>query len=259
MESGFGDDTSTCLKGGKEVISCIIPTTVRETEYLPHLLLTLLKSAKLCPEDVEIILVENGVKGIAEDIIETLNSPILQYVYLPTASRSLAKNLGVEKAMGNLLVFIDADNLCSLDLFSEVSEKGANPNFFGGGCKSFRVMRGSFGLYCYFTFMLLCFSLKGIFNPLDPFSVGIFWFKRKAYEEIGGWKDVNLRDLTKILSFVPEMYQPADDIDLGMKMKMYERKVGLKFESLKQTIHLWNTRKFDKYGDWSWIGVYKRR
>jgi len=235
------------------VISCIIPTTIKEEQYLDKLLTRLCLSGYLAETDFEILIIENGGKGLTEEIVYAKNDPHLSYHYIITPSRSYAKNWGVKQAKGELLIFVDADNDVSLDLFSEVRDKGKDDHFFGGGCKRFRLSSNLIGVKAYFTFMLIVFTLKGIWNPFNPFSVGIFWFRRDHYDKIGGWKEVNHRDLSQWLSFIPEDIQPADDVDLGMRMKEYERETGLKFESLKQTTCTWNTRKFDQKGEWFWL------
>lgn len=235
------------------MISCIIPTTIGEERYLSDLLNILLVSGRRSGEEFEIIIIENGRLGKTKNIVERKKDPHLKYAYLIVPSRSKAKNFGVEIAKGEILIFLDADNGVSLELFSEVAEKGRIAHFFGGGCKGFKFSREALGIKLYFLFMLIIFTLKGVWNPLNPFSVGIFWFKKEHYNKIGGWRDVNLKEISSLLSFIPESIQAADDVDLGKRMKDYEKQTGLKFESLKQTTCFWNTRKFDLLGDWSWL------
>jgi glycosyltransferase involved in cell wall biosynthesis len=238
------------------MISVIIPTTKSEVIYLPNLIPILCESGSRIEDEYEIIIIENGVKGKIENLISKMNNSHLRYFYLSVPSRSLAKNFGVEQSKGETLIFIDADNLCSLDLLPEVYEKASNPKFFGGGCKMTRLTRYSVGIISYFLVIISIFIIWRIVNLFNPFTVGIFWIKKDAFNEIGGWKDVELKDIVKWLSFIPKSIQPADDVDLGMRMKEYEKKKKLKFESLKKTIHIWNTRKFDTYGDWHWIKGY---
>lgn len=240
------------------MISCIIPTTKNEASHLLTLLPSLLDNIYKSGEEVEILIIENGEKGLVEGVVRQMQDPHLIYHHLPQPSRSKAKNFGVEVARGEVVVFMDADNSFEGRLFGEIGEKGREEKFFGGGCKRLNLSTNLWGVKIYFLFILILFTLKRLWNPLNPFSVGIFWFKKEAFDKIGGWKDINLRDFSPLFSFIPEQIQPADDILLGKKMKDYEKKTGLKFESLKQTTCVWNTRKFNK-DEWFWLKFWRNR
>lgn len=59
--------------------------------------------------NIELIVVENGPKGNTKTICKKLSDNII-YVYSDVANVSRARNIGIEKATGRYLAFIDADD-----------------------------------------------------------------------------------------------------------------------------------------------------
>ncbi len=193
------------------MISVIIPVGVRD--WGSKLLITdsLAIAKKNCLEPVEIIIVVNPL----------------------CVGRVKAKNAAVENAVGDKLVFVDCDIKVSSNFLSEVSKKGKNNFFVGGGVKFVKLSRYSTGILCWIVLLFLLMLIRRV-------TIGAFWVRREAFLAIGGFKE-----------------KKFDDIDFAIRLKNYAKQSKKKFESLKESSIIWSTRKFDTYGDWHWINGYK--
>ncbi len=152
----------------------------------------------------------------------------------PDVGQLRSCHYGAQEANGDILVFLDADCIVSRNFFKEISEKAKNPYFVGGGVKWVRLDRYSFGI-CAAMFLLACVLL------IWGITVGAFWVRKSAWNEIGGFKGKH----------------KYWDLDFARELKRYAKTNGKKFESLKEAHIVWSTRKFDWFGDWHWLLGYK--
>lgn len=157
---------------------------------------------------------------------------ILIVINPPKVGRVKAKNEGARIAAGETLVFLDCDNRISSNFFNEVSEKSKNDYFVGGGVKSLKLSRYSIGIVCYMILLGMFVVVKGI-------TLGSFWVRKDVFMAVGGFKEVKY-----------------DDIDFALRLKKYAKRTNRKFESIKKSLLVWSTRKFDKHGDWHWLRGY---
>ncbi len=208
------------------MISCIVPVH-NEEKYIGATLQSLIKSKKECVEEVEIIVVNNHSEDDTRKVVAGFNG--VRCVYYPVMGRELAKNFGAECAKGEILCFIDADCLVSENFFSEISDKAKNPYFVGGGMKYVKVSRYSIGILT----SLIPIAIILLFNGI---TVGALWVRKEVFISINGFRTTTW-----------------DDICFAIKLKQYAKENGKKFESLKKSYLIWNTRKFDKLGDFYWI------
>jgi len=88
-------------------ISVIIPTYNRP-EYLHESVHSVLDQTY---KDFEIIVVNDGGSAIAKDILQNLNSPRIRYLMIEHAGPSAAKNAGLSRAGGELVAYLDDDDL----------------------------------------------------------------------------------------------------------------------------------------------------
>jgi glycosyltransferase involved in cell wall biosynthesis len=151
----------------------------------------------------------------------------------PCFGRVQAKNFGASQTHAKILVFVDADCQISESFFEEVIEKSKNPYFVGGGVKRVRLTRYSSGI-------IAGLILLGFYLLFKQITLGAFWVRREVFDSIGGFYETKW-----------------DDIDFALRLKKYAQSHHQKFESLKRSTLLWNTRKFDEYGDWHWLKGYK--
>ncbi len=157
-------------------ISVIIPT-LNEEKYLPKAL----KSLEVQDVKHEVIVVDGGSTDKTLDIAEEFGAKVI------VAERSFIayqKNLGVKKAKGKHLLFLDADTFLfpfALDeLLQEFKEKEAiRVKFFLYGNESWVDMMNAL--------MPFYFSL----SKTLPLAVGAcFAIKRKLFLELGGFPPV---------------------------------------------------------------------
>lgn len=213
------------------MISVVIPA-YNEEKYIGATLQSLLESMKECPEEIEIIVVNNNSTDNTCKV--ALGYDGVKCFYYPILGRELAKNFGAEKAFGETLCFVDADCLVSVDFFAEISEKAQNPYFIGGGMKYVKMTRYSLGLFIGLVPIALTMFLNQI-------TIGAFWARKDVFDAIKGFRTTTF-----------------DDIDFAIRMKKYAKKHQKKFESLKKSYLIWSTRKADIFGDWFWLYKYKK-
>ena len=61
-------------------------------------------------QDWELLIIENGKKGQAEEIIKKFNDNRIKYIYQEIANVSEERNAGLENATGNYITFLDSDD-----------------------------------------------------------------------------------------------------------------------------------------------------
>lgn len=103
--------------------SFIIPA-YNNTILLQNALITLNHLKPLNRKDYEVIVIDDGSdKSMYEDIYAIPTSYSLKYIYIERtedSSRAKARNMGIAKAIGEYIVFIDADILVKSDFLEEI-------------------------------------------------------------------------------------------------------------------------------------------
>jgi len=89
----------------KPTVSVIIPT-YNMARYLPEAIESVLNQSF---KDFEIIVVDDGSTDNTKPIIESFQDKII-YLYQSNRGESAARNLGIKKAHGEFLAFLDADD-----------------------------------------------------------------------------------------------------------------------------------------------------
>ena len=68
--------------------------------------------------DIEVIVVENGSKDDGWNIVSSYNDPRISCFQIEMSSATVARNFGYLKSVGDYIMFLDADDVLSLDKIS---------------------------------------------------------------------------------------------------------------------------------------------
>ena len=102
-------------------ISVIVPIYNAE-KYLSRCLDSILTQAD---ENVEIILINDGSKDLSEEIIKTYlgrYKSSIKYIKKSNTGLSDTRNVGISKATGDYIIFVDADDYIEKNLFKNLSK-----------------------------------------------------------------------------------------------------------------------------------------
>lgn len=85
-------------------------------------------------EDIQVIIVDNGVEPVGKSCLDRLNNPQIMYLTSsPTKGAGCARNVGLEKAKGKYLLFLDADDYfldSAFDSFDKELDSGCDIIYF---------------------------------------------------------------------------------------------------------------------------------
>ena len=204
------------------VVSVIIPAH-NEEKYIARCIASIRKSAKYFGKDVEIIVVCNRCTDRTAEIAESLGARVLF-----NEDRCIAKvrNDGIVAAEGRIIVTIDADNRMTKGTLAEVYSLLETGEYIGGGAP-IRFERISFPLWCNDILCRISFAITGLYS-------GIFWAEKTTFEAIGG--------------FVEQ--KAMEDVATAKLLKIYGKKLGKKYTTLRKNCLINSTRKYDDLGDW---------
>lgn len=140
---------------------------------------------------------------------------------------SAVKNAGAHGSVGDMLLFVDADERVSKNLFGQLCATLERGDVLGG-VSGIKLERRSLGILATFTLLapLIC---------LTHVPAGVIFCRRSAFEAIGGFNENLLH---------------SEDIALIASLRNLALLTGCRFCRLKgaRTIH--SLRKFDRHGDW---------
>jgi len=88
------------------LFSVIIPTYNR-AHIITETLLSVLDQSF---SNYEIIVVDDGSEDNTREVVEKINNEKIRYFYKPNEERSVARNYGADKAVGEYLIFLDSDD-----------------------------------------------------------------------------------------------------------------------------------------------------
>lgn len=151
-------------------------------------------------KNFELVIVEDGSTQPCEEIV--MNAPDLRvrYFYKENEGRSIARNYGLERAVGDYFIFFDSDCVIPEDYFAVLSrELDANPaDCFGGpdsAHSSFTSTQKAINFAM--TSFLTTGGIRGGKVSLEKFVPRTFnmGFSRKVYERVGGFREMFSEDI----------------------------------------------------------------
>lgn len=210
--------------------SVIIPAH-NEEKYIGKCINAIKRAKKyVFPDIVEIIVVANRCTDKTVKIAEHCGTRV---IINHDKCISAVRNAGVKKAIGEIIVTIDADSLMTKYSLLEIRELLRCGKYIGGGVNP-RFDRMSVGIA--FSSMYVALNLIPTMIKCRGYLSGaMFWFNKKDFETIGGFDE----------SFVS-----LEDLDFAYRLKKLGEGRGMKYGTLKHSYVLTSARKFDEFGDW---------
>lgn len=214
-------------------ISVIIPAH-NEEEYLPGGLAAVAAAAKICPCEVETIVVLNRCTDRTEEIARDFGAIIAREDAKNLAS---IRNAGFAAATGDIIVTVDADSRLHPHFLRIVVEK-LQKDIIGGG---------AFVLPDRWSLGIICSALVAMPHLAKyRLSFAAFWTTRAAFEAIKGFNPA---------------FITIEDVDFAIRLRAYGKTLGKKWGTVWSAPLITSCRKFDQYGDWHLVrdpGFIKR-
>lgn len=178
--------------------SFIVPVYNRPDE-VRELLSSLLTQQE---KDFEVVIVEDGSTLICEDVCREAKEAGLEvkYIYKENEGRSIARNVGIEKAEGDFFLFVDSDCVIPPEYVNKVKTylKEHPTDCFGGpdaAHHSFTDTQKAINFAM--TSFLTTGGIRGGRKSLEKFTPRTFnmGFSRKVYEKVGGFREMFSEDI----------------------------------------------------------------
>ena len=100
----------------EDIVSIIMPT-YNADDVLENAIESVEKQTYT---DWELLVIENGKKGKAEEICKKFANKKIKYIYEEIANVSVARNIGVDNATGKYIAFLDADDKYEKNFLEEM-------------------------------------------------------------------------------------------------------------------------------------------
>jgi glycosyltransferase involved in cell wall biosynthesis len=214
--------------------SLIIPA-YNEEAYLP-VLLDSVSAARARyeggPDDIEVVVADNASTDATADLARSGGCRVVREDRRIIAA---VRNSGARNARGQVLVFVDADNSMHPDTFNAI-DKSLLTGKVIAGASGVNMQRMSLGIAVTYALMVPLVWLTRM-------DTGVVFCRREDFEAIGGYNE----DLLF-----------AEDVQLLWDLMRLGRKKGQKLTRIRSVKATFSTRKFDKHGDWHWLGLMFR-
>lgn len=177
--------------------SIIIPVYNRVDE-IEDLLESLV--AQSC-KNFEVIIVEDGSSLPCREVVER-HSPLIdvKYFFKENEGRSIARNYGMERALGDYFIFFDSDCVIPPDYFAVLTRALAETPYdcFGGPDAAHSSFSNTQKAINYsMTSFLTTGGIRGGKVQLEKFTPRTFnmGFSREVYDKVGGFREMFSEDI----------------------------------------------------------------
>ena len=214
--------------------SVIIPA-YNEEAYLARLLDSVDK-ARTCylggPEGVEVVVVDNASTDATADLARVRGCRV---VHMERRVIAAVRNAGAGMATGQVLVFIDADNIIHPDTFNAI-DRCLSTGKIIAGASGIRMQRMSLGIAVTYVLTVPLVWLTGM-------DTGAVFCRREDFDAVDGFNEERLF---------------AEDVQFLWDLKRLGRIRGQKITRMTSIKAIYSTRKFDKHGDWHYLWLILR-
>ena len=209
--------------------SLIIPA-FNEEAYLPALLNSV-DMARSCyagePDDIEVVVVDNASTDSTADLARSNGCRVFSEDRRVIAA---VRNTGARNARGQVLVFVDADNIMHPDTFNAI-DRSLSTRKVVAGATGVKMQRMSLGIAVTYALMVPLVWLTRM-------DTGVVFCRREDFEAIGGYNEDRLF---------------AEDVQLLWDLMRLGRKRGQRLSRITSARDIFSTRKFDRHGDWHYL------
>ena len=224
--------TESCRSAPR--FSLIIPAYNEET-YLAGLLNSVDK-ARTCyigrADDIEIVVVDNASTDSTADLARMRGCRVVGENKRVIAA---VRNAGARKARGQVLVFVDADNVIHPDTFNAI-DRCLSTGRVVAGASGVKMQRMSLGIAVTYVLMVPMVWVTGM-------DTGVVFCRREDFEAIGGYNEDRLF---------------AEDVQFLWDLMLLGRTRGQKLARITSIKVIYSTRKFDEHGDWHYLWLMLR-
>ena len=224
------------LTGSAPRFSLIIPA-YNEEAYLPVLLDSVAAARARYAggaDDIEVVVVDNASTDATADLARSSGFRVVGEDRRIIAA---VRNTGARYARGQVFVFVDADNSMHPDTFNAI-DKSLSTGKVIAGSTGVKMQRMSLGIAVTYALMVPLVWLTRM-------DTGVVFCQRDDFEAIGGPKRLQSAEGT-------------EDVQLLWDLMRLGWKQGRKLTRIRSVKATYSTRKFDKHGDWHWLGLMFR-
>ena len=195
-----------------------------EENYLPLCLAAISESRDHCNVDVETVVVLNRCNDRTEEIATDFGAKTVR-----EDEKNIARirNAGVRASNSPVVATIDADSYLTIGTLGEIMDLISNPVVVAGGA-DFQPERKSIPIQ-------ISYGISKLMAKRAGGSMALYWFRRSAFEAIGGFDEG--RPL-------------GEDIDFSSRLRTYSESTGGEYRMLRSNHVVTSSRKFDQFGDW---------
>jgi glycosyltransferase involved in cell wall biosynthesis len=196
----------------------------------------------------ELIIIDDGSQMSSRNVFEKYNKELnISYFFIENKGPALARNFGVDKAIGEWIIFLDSDCTIPQDYFHEVEFFLENNqiDFFGGPDmmdKNFTYLQKSINFSM--TSLFTTGGIRGNEKSVDKFLPRSFnmGIKKEAFDDVKGFSDI--RQYGEDLDLSYKLFFNGKSSALIPKAKVYHKRRTNLVNFLKQMIKSGKGRRF---------------
>jgi len=209
--------------------SLIIPA-YNEEAYLTALLNSVDKARARYvggADAIEVLVVDNASTDATADLARRRGCRVVREEKRVIAA---VRNAGARQALGQVVVFVDADNTIHPDTFNAIARSLSTGKVIAGA-SGVKMQRMSPGIAAAYLLMVPLVWLTGM-------DTGVVFCRREDFEAIGGFNEDRLF---------------AEDVQFLLDLMLLGRKRGQRLARITSVKAIFSTRKFDDHGDWHYL------